>query len=243
MSHFFSSVHSHRRPLPKSWFCAGVSALVLGGVFLSPSNGYAQGTPISIDLGAALGKAMSEAMQKMQKRKITSPLSLVRVDPSKGTATIEFFNGTEDTLEGEIKIETSPPGIPAGAAQTKKASALLSDEDEAGGKIDSVESKYSMVSWFKDVPKTIKLNPGEKKSLTLQVTLPESSQGGDYGAWVNVYTQPSKKPQESTTQSSSSDGKEVSIKFGGSGIVLNGPDGKPILQSSGVKVVYSAEAK
>lgn len=187
----------------------------------------------SIPLGKALGG--------MSQTKLTISPTLIAIDPSTKTATIEFLNETTDTLESDIEVTTDAPlrvdpkrlsrSRDSAKSKQKQASGgllgALLDEDETKKNTNSPPPQtQSLVPWLKGVPARLTLAPGEKKRIEVTVDVPANATPGEYLCWI------------------------VSRSTGPGGIVretgmfsIRGPDGKPFRIPSFTKVSLTVGSK
>ncbi len=198
-----------------------------------PIKSHAQDGGISVDIGAEISKALSKAFSDAAKYRITVP-PVVKVNPKTSTGVIEFSNPSDDTLSAEVTVAGWQS-----AEKPKQTSPLLADDKNEV--IDSNTSTRSLASWLTDVPTTIRLGPGEKKSVTIKVVAPASTKPGEYTAALVVST---KARMQGNVISANTGGQgQTTVIFGGEGQHCIGDDCHPMRQTSKVKVVYTVSAR
>jgi hypothetical protein len=191
-------------------------------------------------LSKAIGKSLQQAFTNMFNHRLRVTPALTVVDPKTQTATLEFFNASDDTVNASLAAGIAPPqAFGAGAQKSAKAgaNALLADDSSSttAPVADSVASDLSLASWIQDLPATIEVAPHEKKSVTVHLKVPSNLKPGEYAAWVvattdNMGNTVTTKPTE-TGGVSIKQGAKISFKMGGK-------DGQAMKLQGGAKLVY-----
>jgi hypothetical protein len=210
------------------------------------SSAHAQGQQMSPDmqnaLSQALGKMFQQAVTNMVKHRVRVTPAITEIDPKVKTATLEFFNASDDTVNAALSIGTVPPTMMGGqAAQAPQNSAnpLLADTGSAKATApDSVASEWSLASWVQDLPAHIQLAPNEKKSVTVHLDIPASVKPGDYAAWIVATTEVSGQMK---VKSTSSESGNMRVKGGSISLNMQGNGGKALSLQGGAKLVYHAK--
>jgi len=227
--------------LSSRWSAVAMRIVAVSTV-LCAGQGVAQAqqapTEINMQVSAAIQKALQEQFSRIFSHIVRVTPSLSKVDPNTHAATIEFFNPSEDTISTDISVGMAPPAAGPEAPDSTSGGGGLMAEDASTTpvpKADTVAAAWSMASWIHGVPSKLTLAPHEKKSVTVQVTVPSDAKAGDYAAWVVTSTEVGNfKP---SSEGNATNGVKVVLQDGGGSI--SGPDGKPLRLPSGGKIVYT----
>lgn len=146
----------------------------------------------------------SEQMLKdaVSRRVSISPLN-TSISKKTKKVSLEFHNPTDDTLEMEIKVSSTVPEMTKtiDSANSKVSKSLLSEKDA------EITSIYKPLDkWITKYPKKLTLAPGEKKTIDVDILVPESVKEGEYASWIVAEVAPRKtllgKIKEQTVSSS-----------------------------------------
>lgn len=172
----------------------------------------------------------TSAVSGLKPTRLSISPSLVTIDPSTRSATIEFFNETSDTLDAEISVTIDAPlriRLPNTANSVNGKSSFdgllgaIVRDDQLGDKQAETKPENAFIQWIAGIPPRLMFLPGEKKIVQVTVTVPADAKPGEYKCWV-------------VSRATAQGGIVRQNGFG-----LMGADGKPIRIPSFVKMFFT----
>lgn len=166
-----------------------INVLIIG-VLTANSSLDAQ---IQMGSGMKMDLQMDEETTQIWKDLINRRVAISPVTTSISKSTrkvsLEFYNPSDDTLEMEIKVSNEVPQAtkPMNSKNSKTPKSIFSEKET------EVASIYKpMDKWITNYPKKLVLAPGEKKTIDVEVSIPESLGDGEYVSWIVAEVAPRK---------------------------------------------------
>lgn len=169
-------------------------------LLISASRAHGQ-EPIAIPaeqiqaLTVHIDKQFGPMLNRMFNRRVKMSPALIVVDPKTNSAVIEFSNTTKGTLTADVTIALAPlpggnqPAPPPSGSKETGGSPAADPQTKSAPTADSIDPKRSLIPWVNGLPSRITLAPGERKQITLRLTVPRSVDRGEYSAWISTATE------------------------------------------------------
>jgi hypothetical protein len=158
----------------------------------APAVALAQGIP----LGTVPAGQMGDMRARMSMRAKEHFLGeTIRVTPTQATVgtdqtvTLIFSNPSTDTVTAKLTVGLVGPATVLDSTGAPDISSFLDDAPtDTPPHVDSIAPATSLAAWIHDLPASVTVLPGEKKTIVVHVVPPKTAAPGDYAAWILATT-------------------------------------------------------